>query len=126
MIDSTRQVMAAALSQIVAQALTGWTLVAHVSGWPEVSIWVVVFLLAAGIVPFRHNGTLRDRAAGNFGASLVLSSFMWWEVLEGGLESIIGGVGFGLSLEAMLMLGATVLFAVAGGLFWLLREDRPA
>ena len=118
--------MAAALLQIVAQALTGWTLVAHVAGWPVVSLWVVAFLITAAIVPFRHDGTLRDRAAGNFGAALALSSFMWWEVLTGGFESIIGGVGFGLGLEALLMLVATVLFSVAGALFWLLREGRSS
>lgn len=113
---------AGALSaQILGQVLTGWTLVAHVSGWPDVSIWVVVFLLAAALVPFRHDGSFRDRAAGNFGAALVVAGFLWWEVLLGGLDSIIGGGGFSLGLEAMLLLSASVLFSVAGALFWVLR-----
>lgn len=106
-------------AQILGQVLTGWTLVAHVAGWPEVSIWVVAFLLAAAIVPFRHDGSFRDRAAANFGAALAVAGFLGWDALLGGLGSI-GGGGFSLGLEALLMLCASVLFSLAGGLFWVL------
>ena len=119
---------AGALSaQILGQVLTGWTLVAHVAGWPDVSIWVVVFLLAAALVPFRHDGSFRDRAAGNFGAALVVSGFLGWEVVLGGLDSIIGGGGAWLGLQAMLMLCASVLFSIAGALFWIMGgAEEPA
>ncbi len=119
-----RLLVAGGLAQVLAQVLTAWTLVAHVAGWPEVSIWVVTFLVAAIVVPFRHDGSLKDRAAGNFGAGLVISGFLWWEIIAGGLEGVLGGAGFTLGAEAMMMLAATVLFIVAGAMFWLMREER--
>ena len=119
-----QRVMGAVGAQIFGQICTALTLVAHVAGWPDVSIWVVVFLLAAAVVPFRHDGSFRDRAAGNFGAGVVLSGFLWWEVLFGGLEGILGGGGFRLGVEAMLMLTASVLFSVAGALFWTLGSSE--
>lgn len=116
----------AVLAQILGQALAGWTLVTHAAGWPDVSIWVVVFTVAAIAVPFRHNGSWRDRAAGNFGAAMLLSGFLWWDVLEGGLDSIIGGGGFGLGVETLLSVTASVLFSVAGALFWILGREESA
>jgi hypothetical protein len=119
---AARRIMGALLAQVLGQALTGWSLVAHVSGWPDVSVWVVAFLAAAALVPFRHDGSLKDRAAGNFGAAHALSGFLWWEVAMSGFGGILGGTGFDLGLEVMLMLAATVLFSVAGAVFWTLRE----
>ena len=116
----------AILAQILAQVSTSWPLVAHVAGWPEVSVWVVAFLLAAALVPFRHDGSLRDRAAGNFGAGIVLAGFLWWEVIMSGFDAILGGEGFELGIVAMPMLTAAVLFSVAGAVFWTMREVRDA
>jgi hypothetical protein len=42
----------------------------------------------------------------------------------GGIDSIIGGAGFALGMEGMLMLAATVLFSLAGGLFWTLQRPE--
>lgn len=118
--------MTASAAQVTAQALTAWALIAHLAGWPEVSVWVVTFLLAAALVPFRHDGSRRDRAAGNFGASLAVGGFLWWEILTGGLRFINGGDGSVIGAEGMLMLAATVLFSVAGAMFWVTRDGDTA
>ena len=120
------RVTGAVLAQILAQVLTSWTLVAHLAEWPDVSIWVVAFLLAAALVPFRHDGSPKDRAAGNFGAGIVLAGFLWWEVILSGFDAILGGEGFKLGFEAMLMLTAAVLFSVAGAMFWTMRGSDAA
>ena len=112
-----RRTTGALVAQILAQILTAWALVVHVAGWPEVSMWVVVFLVAAALCPFRHDGSFRDRAAGNFGAATVVAGFLWWDVLTSGFDSIFGG-GFSVGAEAMLMLTSAVLFSLAGALFW--------
>lgn len=122
---STRGWMGAALSQILAQALTSWALLAHMTDWENVSPFVAVPLIAAIAVPFRHNGSARDRAMANFGAAIVASGILWWEVLLGALDGLTGGPGSALGPISLLLLVATVLFALAGGLFWLRREDRP-
>jgi len=118
------RLMAGGIAQILGQVLTGFTLVAHATGWPDVSVWVVAYLAAAMLVPFRHNGSLKDRAAGNFGAGVVIAGSLWWEVITNGLGGLIGGEGQGLGIEALMMLAATVLFTLAGAMFWLLREER--
>ena len=120
---SKGSLLAGIAAQLLGQALTGWSLVLHAMGWPDVSVWVMAPLFAAILVPFRHDGTLRDRATGNFGASVVVAGFMWWEVIMGGFEGIIGGSGFTLGVEAMIMLAATVLFSVAGAVFWTMRDE---
>lgn len=117
------RIRGAVLAQILAQALTGWTLLAHAAHWPDVSVLALISLLAAGVVPFRHDGSFKDRATGNFGAAVVVAGFLWWELIMGGFDSIFGGMGFQLGMEGMLMLGATVLFTVAGALFWTMREN---
>jgi hypothetical protein len=114
--------MGGLLAQLLGQALASWTLVAHVADWQNASIWVAAPLLAAIVVPFRHDGTLHDRAKGNFGASLVVAGVLWWEVAIGGFDGILGGGGFSVGPIMLLMLTATVLFAVAGAFFWVLRE----
>lgn len=116
--------MAAALAQILAQTLTSWALLAHMAGWPDVSVWVAAPLLAAIVVPFRHDGTARHRAMGNLGAAVVASGILWWEILLEGLDGLLGGAGPTLGPVALLLLVATVLFALAGGLFWLRREEE--
>ena len=114
---------AAPLAQILAQTLTSWALLAHVVAWPDVSVWVGVPLVAAIVVPFRHDRTLHDRALANFAAAVVASGILWWEILLGGLDGLLGGTGPTLGPVALLLLASTVLFALAGGLFWLRRED---
>jgi len=118
-----RKVMAAAAAQILGQALTSWGVLVHVAGWPDVSVWVIAPLVAAILVPFRHDGSLRDRATSNFGAAIVVAGIMWWELIEGGLDGILGGAGFTIGPVAMLLLTATVLFTIAGAVFWVLREE---
>ena len=120
---SKERLLAGGIAQVLGQALTAWALISHLTGWPEVSIWVVTFLVAAILVPFRHDGSLKDRAAGNFGAGIVIAGFLGWEVIIGGFEGVLGGTGFVLGAEAMMMLAATVLFVVAGAMFWLMREE---
>lgn len=115
--------MGAALAQILAQALTSWALLAHMTDWEHVSPFVAVPLIAAIAVPFRHDGSARDRAMANFGAAIVASGILWWEVLLGALDGLTGGPGSALGPISLLLLVATVLFALAGGLFWLRRED---
>ena len=110
------------MAQISGQVLTGCTLMAHLAG-PDVSVWVIAYLGAAILVPFRHDGSLRDRATGNFGAGVVVAGFLWWEILTRGLDGLLGGSGPTLGAEALMLLAATVLFTVAGAMFWLLREE---
>jgi hypothetical protein len=118
------RIQGALLAQVFGQVLTSWTVLVHLTRWPEVSVLVIASLVAAATVPFRHDGSPKDRAAGNFGASLLVVGLLWWEVLMGGIDSIIGGAGFGLGMEGMLMLAATVLFSLAGGLFWTLQREE--
>jgi len=120
---SKERLLAGGLAQGLGQALTAWALLAHLTGWPEVSIWVVAFLLAAILVPFRHDGSLKDRATGNFGAGIVIAGFLGWEIIIDGFEGVLGGNGFVLRAESMMMLAATVLFVVAGTMFWLMRDE---
>lgn len=120
--DSGR--MGAALSQILAQTLTSWAIVAHVVAWHRTSLFVIVPLLAAVVVPFRHKRTPRDRALGNFAAAVVVSGVLWWEVLLDALDGLIGGGGVGLGPTSLLLLVSTVLFTMAGGLFWLRRKEE--
>lgn len=107
----------ALIAQILGQITTAWALVAHLADWPDVSLWVVAFLLAAALVPFRHDGSFRDRAAGNFGAALCVAGFLWFDLLL----SIFGG-RFSFGVEGMLTLTASVLFSTAGALFWIMRD----
>lgn len=117
------RVITGVTSQVMAQAVTGWALLAHLAHWPDVSIWLLAPLGAAALVPFRHDGTFRDRATGNFGAALVVGGMFWWEATLGGLEGIVGGSGFTIGLVGLLMLVSTVLFALAGAMFWVLRPE---
>lgn len=117
------RLLAGGIAQVMGQALTGWSVLAHVAEWPDVSVWVVAPLVAAMLVPFRHDGTLRDRATTNFGASIVVAGVMWWEVAFGGLDGLLGGTGFNPGAVGTLTLVATVLFTAAGGLFWLMRDE---
>lgn len=116
--------MPGALAQIGGQTLTSWALLAHLASWPDVSIWVAAPLVAAIAVPFRHDGSARDRATSNFGAAVVASGILWWEVLLGGLDGLLGGTGPKLGPVALLLLVSTVLFTLAGALFWLRRKGR--
>jgi len=115
--------MGAALSQILAQTLTSWALLAHVAHWPDVSVFFVGPLAAAIAVPFRHDGTARDRAMANFGAAVVASGILWWELVSGVLDGIVDGPDSALGPVSLLLLVSTVLFTLAGGLFWLKRDE---
>lgn len=110
------RLMGAIAAQILGQAVAGWGLLAHVADWSNVSVWVIAPLVAAIAVPFRHDGSLTDRARSNFGAAIVIAGLLIWEVALGGLQ----GGGFGA--VAMLLLVSTVLHSVAGAFFWIMRE----
>ncbi|MDA0328263.1 MAG: hypothetical protein O2958_04555 [Gemmatimonadetes bacterium] len=119
---SKERLLAAGGAQVLAQALTAWALIAHFLTSSDVSVWVVASLGVSFLVPFRHDGSLRDRAASNFGAGLLVAGILWWDVLAGGLSGLLGG-SFGFGIETVFMLTATVLFSVAGALFWLMRDE---
>ena len=121
------QITAGISAQILGQVLTGCALLAHLVDWQNISVWVVAPLVAAAIVPFRHDGSLHDRAVGNFGAASVVAGFFAWELAFGGLDGLLGGgvLPFNAAFT-FLTLASAVLFADAGAAFWLLREDRPA
>ena len=117
------RVYAASAAQILAQALTAWAVVMSFLGGGEVSVWVVVPLIAAGVVPFRHDGSLKDRAIANFGASVTMGGVVWWEAIAG-LMGGIGGSGGALQTPyVLIMLTASALFTFAGAFFWTMRED---
>lgn len=119
------RVLAASVAQISAQALTAWAVVLSVVGGGEVSIWVVVPLAAAGIVPSRHDGTLKDRAVANFGASVTMGGVVWWEAMAGLMGGIGGSGGAFQTPYVLIMLTASALFTFAGAFFWTKREERP-
>jgi hypothetical protein len=119
------KVTAGALSQIFAQILTGFALVVHLFDWSNASVWVAVPLGAAMLVPFRHDGSLHDRAIGNFGAASVVAGMFAWELMLGGVEGILGGTGGSVAGPfTLLTLAAAVLFSGAGAAFWILKENR--
>jgi hypothetical protein len=120
-------VIAGVLSQILAQILTGFALLAHLFAWADASVWVAAPLGAALLVPFRHDGTLHDRAVGNFGAASVVAGIFAWELMLGGLDGVLGGAPNPVSAPfTLLALVAAVLFSAAGAAFWLLRERGDA
>ena len=123
---STRgTITAGVLSQVGGQALTAWAILAHVATSPEVSIWVVLPLVAAMLVPFRHDGSLHDRAVGNFGSASVVAGMLLWEVMFDSVDGILGGTGPVAGPFTLLALVAGLLFSAAGAAFWLHREDHP-
>jgi len=119
------RVKGAVLAQAMAQALTAWTLLIHLMRWPDVSPIALASLLGAAVVPFRHDGSPKDRAAGVFGAGLLVTACLFWEIIFGGLGWLSGGEAR-LGVEVLLMLVASVLFSLAGGMYWTLREDEDA
>jgi len=112
--------MGAIAAQVLGQAVAGWGLMVHLVDWRSASVWVIAPLVAAIAAPFRHDGSWRDRATGNFGAATVVAGLLFWEISLGGFAN--GGIGLGLATTLMLV--ATVLFSVAGAFFWILREER--
>lgn len=117
------RVLAASVAQIIAQSLTGLALLMSLVTGGEISIWVVAPLLAAGVVPSKHNGTMRDRAVANFGASVTMGGIVSWEAMAG-LMGGVGGSGGALQTPFVLvLLTAAALFTFAGAFFWLTHED---
>jgi len=111
----TGKAFAAEAAQISAQALTAWAvLLSFMNGRPD--IFTVAFALTAFLLPLRHDGSNRDRATSCFGASLALASVI-------GFSLIMGLVGGGVRTETLLLLTATVLFSLAGGLHWIRRHE---
>ncbi len=107
--------LAARLAQMLAQTLTGWALLIHVMGG-EISVFTVAFAVTAFSLPLRHDGSFRDQAKNCFSASLVLASLI-------GLELMMSLLGGGLAPEDLMLLTATVLFSLAGGLYWIRQDD---
>lgn len=112
---------AARSSSIAAQALTAWALVMLIPSWNWIS---GVFLLTALLVPFRTDGTHRDRAISNFSSGLVLWGVLSTHALDSLLDRFLrGGVGQILTPLHLLLLTATVLFMFAGAFYWIHRDD---
>lgn len=115
--------LAAGMAQVLAQALTAWAVVISFMTDGEVSVWVVVPLAVAAVVPFRHDGSMHDRAVANFGASITMGGVVFWEAIA----SFLGGFGgAGGALQGpfvMMLLTSTALFTFSGGFFWTLREE---
>ena len=112
---------AARLSGIMAQALTAWALVMLIPSWNWIS---AVLLLAALLVPFRTDGTNRDRAISNFSSGLVLWGVLSTHALDGLLDRLLhGGASPILTSLHLIMVTATVLFVFAGAFYWIHRDD---
>jgi len=109
--------LAAWLAQLIAQTLTGWALMVHVMGG-HISIFTVAFAVTAFVLPLRHDGSARDKATNCFGSSLALAGLL-------GLTLMMSLLGGGLTTEDVLLLTATVLYSLAGGLYWIRRDDDP-
>ena len=113
---------AARSSGIAAQALTAWALVLLTPSGNWIS---GVFLFTALIVPFRTDGTHRDRAISNFSSGLVLWGVLTTHALDSLLDRFRGGSGTPLLAPFdLLLLTATVLFVFAGAFYWVGREER--
>jgi len=111
----TGRAFAAQAAQILAQALTAWAVViSFMDGRPDV--FTTAFALTAFLLPLRHDNSSRGRAMSCFGASLALASVI-------GFALIMGLVGGGVTTETLLLLTATVLFSLAGGLHWVRRDE---
>ena len=120
-IDRTR---AAILAQIMAQALTAWALLLHLTRFPDVSAIGLASLVAALGVPLRHDGSHQDRATCNFGAGILVSATLWWALIMGGVD-YWNGLSPQLGMGALCMLVSAVLHSLAGAMFWTSREDAP-
>ena len=105
---------AAQVAQALALALTGWGLIINLIGHPD--LWTVAFCGVALLLPLRNCGTHFDRARSCFIASVMLASVV-------ALDLFRGLIGSGLRAEALLLLTATVLFSLAGGLHWIRRAE---
>ena len=116
--------LAARSSGILAQALTAWALVMLVPSGG----WITGLLLfTALIVPFRTNGTRRDRAISNFSSGLVLWGVLTTHALDSLLDRFLRGSGSPLLTAVdLVLLTATVLFVFAGAFYWLEREAKAS
>jgi len=117
---SVGRLVAAKVAQSVAQALTVWALLGLFleSGWTS-----CVLLLAALLVPFRTDGSARDRAAGNFASALLVWGILIARLYGVFLDTIIGEPGDTmLTTFNFILLTMTVLYVFAGAFFWVERE----
>ena len=112
---------AARSSGIAAQALTAWALVMLIPSGNWIS---GVFLFTALVVPFRTDGTHRDRAISNFSSGLVLWGVLATHALDSLLDRFLrGSVSPLLTPLDLLLLTATVLFVFAGAFYWIHRNE---
>ena len=83
-----------------------------------------LFLFTALIVPFRTDGTHRDRAISNFSSGLVLWGVLSTHALDSLLDRVLRGSGSPLLTSfGLVVLTATVLFVFAGAFYWIHRDD---
>ncbi|MGY8778928.1 MAG: hypothetical protein ACKVIN_12525 [Longimicrobiales bacterium] len=118
MFGTRGRLVGAGLAQVMGQALTAWSIVLSFFTGESISVWLIAPLLAAFVVPFRHNGSMHDRAVSNFGAAIAVGGVFWWEFLFGLLNGLKGTGDLAVMPLVMTMLTAAVLFSLAGGLFW--------
>ena len=75
-------------------------------------------------MPFRTDGTHRDRAISNFSSGLVLWGVLTTHAMDTVLDRFLGGSGSPLLTSVdLLLLTATVLFVFSGSFYWIHRDD---
>jgi hypothetical protein len=119
------RLLSAKLAQALAQALTGWAVLAHLFGSSEISPFVVFFAVTAVAVPMKRAVGDRAAAVACFSSGLLTSGLVVTEVLTAGFDFVLGGFGgFSIGLFEMLLLAASVLFAFAGAFYWIGQAER--
>ena len=106
-------------AQVAAQLLTAWALALAILSRPALdltTIFVMAYTLLAVVLPFRHDGTPRDRAVACFAAGMVLVSALGFQMV-----GIVVG-GFRMTPTQWSVLGAVVLYSLAGTLHWIRRD----
>jgi hypothetical protein len=111
-------------AQVLAQVVTGCAVVTHLLQGPGISVWVIAPLTAAAMVPFRHDGSTRDRATGNFAAAWIVAGLFAWEAMLAGIGLLPGAPPVASGTFVLLTLTASVLFTIAGSAFWTAREGN--
>lgn len=116
---------AAGLALVLGQALTAWGAIMHVVAG-GLSPFVPGFAVAAVAVTLRKTDGNRARAGGAFAAGMLTTSIFAGSLLDAGLL-LWGGWpdGSGLPASTLLLLGASILFVMAGAFYWTM-DPEPA
>ena len=113
---------AARTALALAQALTAWGMAAHVVGPGDLSPFVVGFAMAALAVTLRRSTTSRGRGLACFSAGALVAGLLLGALVESGLL-LLGGAGLdALPVAELILVVASVLFALAGALYWTAKD----